>query len=971
MFLICKIVVGQIPFIKNYNVAEGLASSEVYSITQDNKGYLWFATENGVSCFDGIYFRNFTSKDGLSDNLIIKVYKDSQGRIWLLPLTGPPVFFQNNHINQLPPHKSDEPDKFLQMLEDNNHRICFGSIGGIYIFSKNGKLKFMKEKSFDKALVEITCKDSANNLWILNSDTKTISILKNDSFYHFPIPKEILKSKKKYEYYGNSPLLSYLFSEENKSLKPNYEKIKLIEKIKFYFSSMKFLSCYIFEEKGIIFAKDGENGLKVFSLKGKLLASYFPNTNVSSVYFDNENNLWVSTIGKGIFCIPSSSFKIYKKSEGISDEKIVSISGFKNKIILGLNDGVINIIENSKIKIIGPESYHPDYKYRIISIVPINSSYSWIGMDNGLMLMNEDKLKFIDRDIGAIKVILKYNSNSILVGTHYSLFQVDSDKSIQDLGAKYNLCPIRINSILVSYDSSLFLGTDKGLVQIRQDSVIYYSSLDFHFKPRISSIVQLCSGEIICASNIYGLLLIDHGKVKIISEENGLASNLCKSIFIDPENKYEIWVGTNKGISQIKFQNINTQKFEINNYNSENGLSSNEVSGIYIYNDSVWVATSNGLTVFNKNLSASIPVHPPVYITHVMVNDRDTILASGFSLPYDRNNIKFEFVGISYKSMGKIAYRYKMSGLDTNWVYTSFPTAGFPSLPYGTDYTFLVEAKNIDGTWSAHPATLNFYIGLPFWQTLWFRGMIGLILVGGMAGIFKYQLTKLKEREEEKTKLFKKIAESEMKALRSQMNPHFTFNSLNSIQHFILKNDMVSAQKYLAKFSQLMRRILDNSKLSFINLAEEIETLKIYLELESLRFDKQFDYSFNIDKKLNIYNCKIPAMLIQPYLENAIWHGLMHKYGDRSLKIEMYKVDNSMICIIEDNRIGRKKSLANKSTNSTKHHSLGMQVTSERMEMLNSLNENKSSISILDLTNSDGVAIGTRVELTIPYEENY
>ena len=208
-----------------------------------------------------------------------------------------------------------------------------------------------------------------------------------------------------------------------------------------------------------------------------------------------------------------------------------------------------------------------------------------------------------------------------------------------------------------------------------------------------------------------------------------------------------------------------------------------------------------------------------------------------------------------------------------------------------------------------------------------------------------------------------------MKALRAQMNPHFIFNSMNSIQKFILKNDSFSASQYLTKFSKLIRLILDNSNESYISLESEIALLKIYVEIEDLRFDNQFEYEIKIDDSLNTDTVQIPSMIIQPYIENAIWHGLLHKETKGKLTLEITKLDNAMIkVVVTDDGIGRQKALELKSKQVLKRKSYGLQITEDRIDILNKTKSNKTQLQIFDLKDEEGNPSGTKIELIIPIQ---
>lgn len=222
------------------------------------------------------------------------------------------------------------------------------------------------------------------------------------------------------------------------------------------------------------------------------------------------------------------------------------------------------------------------------------------------------------------------------------------------------------------------------------------------------------------------------------------------------------------------------------------------------------------------------------------------------------------------------------------------------------------------------------------------------------------------ESEATKANLQQKAAELEMQALRAQMNPHFIFNSLNSINRFILKNDRTQASEYLTKFSKLVRLILQNSQATLISLESELEGLALYLELEALRFEQRFSYKIHISKDLEISELKVPPLFIQPYAENAIWHGLMHKEEKGQLDIDVTQENKHLVLRIIDNGIGRKQSAALGSKSATRHKSLGLKITADRIATINSSTKNEAPITIHDLVNADGSAAGTEVTIRIP-----
>ncbi|MEO8819330.1 MAG: histidine kinase [Ginsengibacter sp.] len=252
--------------------------------------------------------------------------------------------------------------------------------------------------------------------------------------------------------------------------------------------------------------------------------------------------------------------------------------------------------------------------------------------------------------------------------------------------------------------------------------------------------------------------------------------------------------------------------------------------------------------------------------------------------------------------------------------------------------------------------------------------IIGLFIIA-MASIIIYRGLNLKRKNEklksahEQAILKQNAAELEMQALRAQMNPHFIFNCLSSINRFILKNETEAASDYLTKFSRLIRMVLNNSNKTFITLEDELDTLKLYMDMERLRFKNSFDYNISFTNSIDADNVFVPPLLLQPFVENAIWHGLMHREGQGRVEIELSIENKILMCIITDNGIGRKKSAMLKSKSAEKQKSLGLHITHERLALLNKNMDEQTSFNFEDITDDEGNGAGTRVILKIHYRD--
>ena len=386
-----------------------------------------------------------------------------------------------------------------------------------------------------------------------------------------------------------------------------------------------------------------------------------------------------------------------------------------------------------------------------------------------------------------------------------------------------------------------------------------------------------------------------------------------------------------------------------------------------------------GLDRVNPKLYSS-NVTSSIYLRDISINQdpyslsTDVDLLNELSLKYNQNTIRIGIGVIDFVSTQKNQIRYKLErrGKVAGWEYTNDPIIRYEDLPTGS-YLLSIQAASANEEFNSLVRLLKINISPPFWETWWFRIFALVFLVDLIYTIvrwrlrqkFKLQLER-SEKERQIADIKQKATELEMQALRAQMNPHFIFNSLNSINRFILQNNRAQASEYLTKFSKLVRMILQNSQASLISLESELESLNLYLDLEAVRFEHRFDYKISYPKDLDIEVLKVPPLVIQPFTENAIWHGLMHKEEKGQLDIDVSEEDDYLYIKITDNGIGRKKAAELASKSATKHKSMGLRITKDRIAMLQKTNGGESPVKIIDLEHEDGSAAGTEVIIKMP-----
>lgn len=441
-----------------------------------------------------------------------------------------------------------------------------------------------------------------------------------------------------------------------------------------------------------------------------------------------------------------------------------------------------------------------------------------------------------------------------------------------------------------------------------------------------------------------------------------------------PAGNNEVWVATENSVGRV---NLSTGHFEDWKYSADrpDGLLPN-YTFLDLLNDRhgrLWITSWHGINIARqaftqpsttvKDIKVAITAidASPVY----EVGMKPLIYTGNFSLRKDQRDITFQYVLPNPLDPAAVTYQYMLKGYDEDWFTTDQRRVRYPKLPGGS-YSFLVRAK--EGNTQSWTTTTSITFQIPrrlieFW---WFWTIIGGLFLTLAFFLYRFLVLRAKKEERLKADFEHQVSEIQMQALRAQMNPHFLFNSLNSIKYFAISKSKDETAAYLSKFSMLVRAILNNSKSRTISLKDELDALQLYIEIEHLRLDGKFDYQIDIDSGIHIKQAQIPPMILQPYVENAIWHGLMHKDGRGKLLVQVKDMGHQIQCIIEDNGIGRLKASEFRGKQSDHKKSVGMQITSDRIALINRIYHIDTQVHVIDLKDEKGMATGTRVVINVP-----
>ncbi len=459
---------------------------------------------------------------------------------------------------------------------------------------------------------------------------------------------------------------------------------------------------------------------------------------------------------------------------------------------------------------------------------------------------------------------------------------------------------------------------------------------------------------------------------------DGLYDIECRRVTVDAAGY--VWIGTFDGLHRLNRRTNSFRRFTVND-----GLLTNSTLSSLLMADANTLLVGNiggwnslDLTMLNRSASMS-----NLRLTDVRVNNQTS--SADWSKPVvleaNETAVSFDFSALNFKKSTDNQYSYYLEGLDNTW--------GDSSMTHQTVYTNLdpkayVFHARLAGLGGGQELRIPFQIQPRFFETWWFRGLALLLLTGALVAFYQNRLSyrtirtrlELKEAlaqqqeakyQQEVSAYQLKLSETEMTALRAQMNPHFIFNCLNSIQFFTAQNDSEKASDYLTKFARLIRLVLENSRSAKVTLANELETVRLYIEMETMRFPQKLHHIIEVADGIYPDEVQIPPLLLQPFVENAIWHGLMHKEEGGTVHISVQQFQDDRLHVdITDDGVGRAKATEYKSKSATRNKSFGMKMTAERIELINQLYHINTQIRITDLIDYQHRPIGTRVVVEIP-----
>ena len=1013
---------------------QGLSNNRVWAITQDKYGLIWIGANDGLNRFDGykvdVYRNEPGNKNSLPDNFVRCLFTDSHGVVWIGTANG--LAYYDSRSNSFQSFFQDSIDE--NSLPGNNISTIKEDVYGIlWIGTNEGLCSFdVKNKRFKRFLhADTTNSISANfirdiefapdgSMWISTGkglNRLDLSTMRFTSFFHDPKDSRTLS--------GN--ILTKMGMDKEGNLWVSVNETNYLECFNTRTYRVKHFTNFtekesripanstrdiFFDRKGRLWVGTDTEGLHLF-LPGKNIFYQYkadildPNklqsNTVTGIFQDNSNMIWLATYaGVERFNPDESKFILYRPkpitTQALTTNSVQAIEEDpSHRLWIGTFNGIFimdrktgaytNYQRNQK-------DLHSLSHNVVQSVCRDKQGNMWIGTMAGLNLfdpVHKDFRRFYTkkdsvRGIAFIHSIVAAGNGEVLIGGPGGLSMYDFEND-----SVHHWSDEPVSTIFEDNRGILWMGIGAGIAMAK--GVIKYNrstgerkrffkiSGDTSSLPsnQVQSIAQDHKGVIWIGTGA-GLCRFNETTetFSTFSEKNGLPNGFVGQLVVDDKDR--IWMSTNKGISML-----NESRTTFTNYDPADGLQGWEFGGrnnaLKTHDGYLCYGGKNGFNIFHPDSLRKNNFIPPVILKRIKIFDEELKMDSSFTdlkslkLSYKQNFFSLEFAALNYDHPEKNQYDYQLINFDKKVVHNGTNRVfSYTNVPPG-NYTLKVTASNNDDVWNKAGFELELIIIPPFWATWWFKTLVVLVLVVSVLLFFRLRENRIRKEEARQTAINKQIAEIRMTALRGQMNPHFIFNSLNSIQHFITIREKEEALNYLSKFSKLIRKILENSRENTVSISNELQLLELYIQLEQLRFSNKFDYHIAIDENIDLENTEIPPLLIQPYIENAILHGLINKNDKGDLWLSLERNNGLLICKIEDNGIGRARSQEIEQGKVSRHKSLGIKVTEERISGLFALLDYKMEVVTEDLfeikqaSEETPQPAGTRVTISIPVKE--
>jgi ligand-binding sensor domain-containing protein len=1002
--LLCMLLVAELqaqPYnFLSYSVAEGLAQSQVYALCQDSRGYLWCGTQGGgLSRFDGLDFQTFSSANGLPSDFINAIFEDSQKRIWVGTNAGYAVIEQSQYCAG-----------FKQTYAVN--AICETAEGEIWLGTNKGILAC--KSPTDSPLPVENLGEIASTSYTVHTFFPTkngIWVGTNRGAYRVATTTPIALTTK--NGLRSNLVTAFARDVENRLwiATPGNGIVILDEDwLKVVGTHLQALypNCLRLDPTGKMWVGTSNEGLFIFDSNGQSWSQVnenqgLPHNHIREILLDRNDQMWVATSGGGMARVLSQQFRHYSSANGLVGNRIYALhADAKGQIWLAASQNGIQMLDSTGFhEVMQDSGILAGVKCK--AITTDRRGRIWVGTEGrGLFVLDSFGARpILGFSSPRIQSVLMAPTGNIWVATMdhgIALLREDPARpgnySVKKFGQNEGLKDLNITTLRADGKGNAWFGTQSGgfgFFEAEKLKASFGGVKNGLPELPIRAMVFDLSGRLwlgFRGGGVWGGRSADLESGKTARFLPLPAQLASQNIYLlQPDLAGHLWVGTEKGVDEVIFEldQTNTVK-EVRHYGRSEGFLGIETCQDAAICDRVgnlWFGTMNGLTqyiptIHHVNRSAPILHFKEITLFYKPLAetryadwlDPEGGLYPGIRFDWNENHLSFEFRAIDLANPEGLRYRWKLEGSpNAEWSpFSEQQSVNFAGLQAG-DYTFWAQAVSADGTLS-DPIRASFSTKKPFWQTLWFWMVVGVLLIGFAYFLVKNrirQVRKIELEKREKLEVENRLLQLEQKALQLQMNPHFIFNALNSVQALVSTGDTVAARTELNAFAQLMRSILSNSRQQVVTLREEADTLVQYLQIEQFcRPGKPFDFSLKFSEAIDPEAIELPPMLLQPFVENAVLHGLAHLQERRgNIEISFEIQDETLRCTIADNGVGREKAALLRGERQPGHSSAALQITQERLEALAEHRIDKP-LEFNDIHDLSGEIVGTKVIVQIP-----
>lgn len=988
--------------------ANSLGLSRVLAIEEDSRHNFYIGTPTGFYYYDRLA-RNYTplsytyldNQKQISPG-IFTLYLDKKGMVYGGTGNGgmfiyDPYKSQINHYN-LDASKPDSwQDRRLNTVSSfaahatDSNKLWVGTFNGIYLFDKVKKTfswnfefthlrthKYVPGSDTVLHATDVQKMDVANdsiiwfNSWAggfakYNSQTGKATIVfgldalykAKDLYYGYIIRKFVKLSDGKYLLGINNGKTAIFDTRTNGVAYFSVTGVNYPEEETRYVTTDRHGNTWLLQ-RGFLYVSIPEK-LRLQTVKVPNLTTFSFNTpKIRGIYFDSSNRLFYGTF------LSSTGVHIYDTN--FIQQTVIPTSIINNFYNYGSTiDNKITKDGSGRFWTIGWENHVlPPGKKKFELIEKQFPSLAWLG----------EKNKFVDITTTRKGDILVKNNEGVVFNVNHLTLSADTIRcpEIKNEG-------VEIKNASAWYDNKrdmVYLTSKEGIAQFnlakQEMRVIPHQSLFGGLKPRqpVCAPALDAEGRLWFMIQLYGIRIIDPVSLNCIDSIPYGTKGLMRGDFtaiIGGSGQYILFRSLN-GIVVYDYRKKQSFLFD-----HSNGLSSPDNKAFLYSNGYVIISHSGRFEYFKlsdlDNYSSTVTPYLNAIVadttavfTRTMPDNEQRI-----KLSYHQNTLTFSFSAPEFFFPERIEYAYQLAPVDKDWHYTNYfnHKTIYTKLAPGK-YKFLLKSQIQGGNWDAKPVEYTIIIEPAWWQTRWFKLLCLLIGASLIIYLIRKRIQSIRKTEQQRAKHERELLELESKALRAQMNPHFIFNCLNSIKSLIQQNENEKSVTYLTTFSKLIRTLFNNADKKEISLYDEIETCKLYMQLEAMRFDTKFSFAVQVDENIDLKSIQVPALIIQPFIENAIWHGIVPRNNGGRVSLSVVKKNGLAEVIIDDDGIGRESSHQNKPASALAHQSKGVNLTQSRLELNNLLQQRQAKLEIIDKKDEKGTATGTTVIIKVKEE---